>query len=174
MKITLDMAISLNGMVARDDGSEDWLPFEGWTEFLDQAKLHNNIIMGRETYEKVTDLYKDHNFDDVNVTCKIIVTRNRHFIAPSGYSVVYSPSEALQCLKDHNIDHGYLIGGGVLNSEFIKQGLVSHMNLTVTPFILGSGRPFIAKSDFETNLTLMDSHQLSGGRLRLAYSVNKE
>ena len=53
MKILLDMVISPNGYIAREDGSEDWLPEDGWDEFVALAKKFNNIVMGRETFTQV-------------------------------------------------------------------------------------------------------------------------
>ena len=50
MKVILAMAISPNGLIARENGEEDWLPSEGWDEFLIDAKAFKNIVMGRETY----------------------------------------------------------------------------------------------------------------------------
>jgi dihydrofolate reductase len=173
MKVILDMAISLNGMIAREDGSEDFLPYEGWVEFVEQAKRHNNIVIGRETYEKVTSLYKDHNFNDVPVEHKVIITRSTEFHSPEGYVVVHSPVEAVDYLKQKGIDIVYLVGGGVLNAEFVKQNLVTDIHLTVSPFILGKGRPFLALDDFESPLTLQESRSLSNGRLRLLYTVNE-
>lgn len=43
------MAISPNGLIVRDNGDEEWLPEEGWAEFVKEAMLFNNIVMGRET-----------------------------------------------------------------------------------------------------------------------------
>jgi dihydrofolate reductase len=99
MKVILSMAVSLNGMVAREDGQEDWLPSEGWDEFLADVEKFRNFIMGRETYELVQALYPDHNFDDVSIDAKIIVTRNDHYSAPETYKVVHTPQEALALLK---------------------------------------------------------------------------
>jgi len=174
MQVILDMVISLNGMVAREDGQEDWLPFEGWTDFIEESKKYDNIIMGRETYDKVTEFYQDHNFDDVPVSEKIIVTRSADFKAPVGYTIVHSPHEAVSYLEAKGFKSLYLIGGGVLNAEFIKHALVTDIHLTVTPYILGKGRPFLAQSDIEARLTLKDSKILSNGRIRLLYSVNEQ
>lgn len=174
MKVILDMVISLNGMIAREDGSEDFLPYEGWVEFVEQAKQYDNIVIGRETYEKVTELYKDHNFNDVPVQHKVIVTRNQEFQAPDGYTVVHNPLEAVNYLKVKGVDGLYLVGGGVLNAEFMKQKLVTDIRLTVSPFVLGRGRPFLASDDFESRLTLQDSQVFSNGRLRLMYTVNDD
>ncbi len=173
MKVILDMAVSLNGMIAREDGSEDFLPYEGWVEFVEEAKRFNNIVMGRETYEKVTSLYKDHNFNDVPVEHKIIITRKTDYIAPEGYVIVNHPIEAVEYIKNMGLDSLYLVGGGVLNTAFMKQQLVTDVRLTINPFILGRGRPFLQLEDFEAKLTLQEAHSYSNGRMRLSYTVNK-
>lgn len=91
MKVILSMVISLNGLVARENGEEDWLPSEGWQEFLDDAKKYNNIVMGRETYELVQKLYKDYNFDSVETEQKVIVTKQSEYKTNDGYVIVHSP-----------------------------------------------------------------------------------
>jgi len=168
------MVISPNGFIARENGDEDWLPHEGWNDFAAEAKGYNNIVMGRETYEQVTEKYKDENFDTVPVSHKLIVTRNEGFQAPDGYAVVHSPAEAVEYLEKAGADTLFLIGGGILNSAFAKLGLVNQVQLTVTPYIIGKGRPFLAFDDFEFGMTLLETKQLSLGRVRLVYKVNSK
>ena len=166
------MVISPNGFIAREDGNEDWLPAEGWDEFVAEAKQHGNIVMGRETYEQVTRRYQDYNFDSVDVPHKVIVTTNHDFIAPQGYTVVHSPEDAVEYIKKTGAKTLFLIGGGVLNAAFAKRGLITHLQLTIAPHIIGKGRPFLAFDDFELALTLTDVQKLSLGRVRLSYKVN--
>jgi dihydrofolate reductase len=173
MKVTLAMSISPNGLVARENGEEDWLPSEGWDEFLADAKAFNNIVMGRETYEVVQKLYKDYNFDNVETGYKVIVTRNGKFKADSSYIVVLSPEEAIKFLEDKAVENILLIGGGKLNSQFIKQNLVDEIWLTINPYILGKGRPFIFPEEFDIPMNLIDHRALSKGRIKIKYKVTK-
>lgn len=171
MKILLDMAISPNGYIAREDGDEDWLPSEGWNEFLVLAKELNNIVMGRETYDQVTSRYEDYNFDNVECDYKLIVTKDSSFTAPDGYVIVHSPEEAVDYIKSSGLDKLFLIGGGKLNSEFFKRRLISEIQLTVNPYIIGKGRSFISPEEFEVSLKLVKAKELSGGRVQIKYSV---
>lgn len=173
MQVILDMVISPNGFIARENGDEDWLPHEGWDDFVAEAKQYDNIVMGRETYEQVTEKYEDENFDNVSVKHKLIVTTNNGFQAPKGYTVVHSPQEAVTYLKDAGAETLFLIGGGKLNAAFARAGLVDQIQFTVTPYIIGKGRPVLAYDDFELGLTLLNVKQLSIGRVRLVYKVNK-
>lgn len=165
------MAISPNGLIARENGEEDWLPSEGWDEFLVDAKEFKNIVMGRETYELVQKLYENYNFDSVETDNKVIVTRNADFQAGGAYTIVYSPEGAIEYLKSKNIEQVLLIGGGKLNSEFIKRNLINEIWLTLTPYIIGKGRPFISPDDFDLPLELIECKELSKGRLRIKYAV---
>jgi dihydrofolate reductase len=171
MKVLLDMVITLNGFIAREDGSEDFLPDEGWDEFVDEAKRHNNIVMGRETYEQVTARYEDYNFENVDVKHKVIVTKNSDFKAPNNYVVVHGPEEAVDYIKNAGLETLYLIGGGKLNAEFMKRHLVTDVQLTITPYILGNGRPFLAFDDYEAGLEFVGVERLSLGRLKVSYKV---
>ena len=172
MKVILDMVISPNGFIARENGDEDWLPSDGWDDFVAEAKEYNNIVMGRETYKQVTEKYEDENFDNVQVDHRLIVTNNKDFQAPKGYTIVHSPEEAIEHLEKAGVTTLFLIGGGILNAAFAKRRLVNQVQLTVTPYIIGKGRPFLAFDDFEFGMTLLSVKQLGLGRVRLVYKVN--
>lgn len=171
MKILLDMVISPNGYIAREDGNEDWLPEEGWQEFVELATELNNIVMGRETFTQIMSRYENYNFDNVPSTHKVIVTRDHQFKAPYGYVVTYSPEEAIGYIRSQGLDKMLLIGGGDLNGEFLKRKLVDEIQLTVVPHILGKGRHVFGLSDFEQELELIESRELSAGRVKLKYLV---
>jgi dihydrofolate reductase len=128
--------------------------------------------LGRETYEQVTAKYEKENFDNVQVDHKLIVTSNNDFQVPKGYILVHSPEEAIKYLEKVSVNTLFLIGGGILNSSFAKRKLVNQIQLTLTPYIIGKGRPFLAFDNFEFGMTLLSVKQLSLGRVRLVYKVN--
>ena len=173
MKIVQSNAISLNGMIARENGDEDWLPSEGWDEFVEDVKNYDNFIMGRETYELVMKLYPNYNFNNVEASYKVIVTSRTDYEAPNGYVVVHSPEEAREFLSAKNVEVGLLVGGGKLNSSFYAKGLVDESWITVNPIILGKGRPFVGNFDFQTQLKLLDVIRLNKDRVQLRYAVTK-
>jgi len=161
-------------MLARENGNEDWLPSEGWDEFVEDVKKYDNFIMGRETYELVMKLYPDYNFDNVEASYKVIVTSQLDYQAPNGYTVVHSPEQAKEFLDMNKAEVGILVGGGKLNSSFYAKGLVDEAWVTVNPIILGKGRPFVGSFDFETQLKLLDVVRLSKDRVQLRYTVIKD
>lgn len=173
MKILLDMVISPNGYIAREDGDEDWLPEEGWGDFVALAQNFGNIVMGRETFTQVMSRYEGSNFGSIPCQHKVIVTRDVNFAAPAGYQVVHSPEEAVEYIRSHGLETLFLIGGGTLNGEFMKRGLVDEIQLTVVPYIVGKGRPVFGRSDFDAELRLVESKALPDGRVTLKYLVQK-
>jgi dihydrofolate reductase len=173
MKIVQSNAISLNGMLAKENGDEDWLPSEGWDEFIEDVKQFDNFIMGRETYDRVMELYPNYNFDNIDAKYKIIVTSQAGYKAPTGYVAASSPEAAKDMLAKAGLEVGLLIGGGKLNSSFYARGLVNEAWVTINPFILGKGRPFIGFEDIEIRLKLEEVIKLNKGRVQLRYSVAK-
>jgi dihydrofolate reductase len=171
MKIIQSNAVSLNGLLAREDGSEDWLPSEGWDEFAEDVKKYDNFIMGRETYELVMKLYPNYNFNNVEATHKIIVTTQPDYQASAGYVAIASPEKVVEFLEKENIETGLLIGGGKLNSSFYAKRLINEVWITVNPVILGKGRPFISSLDFEAKLQLINVIKLTKDRVQLRYIV---
>lgn len=173
MRVILAMAISPNGLIARDNGQEDWLPSEGWDEFLVEAKRFKNIVMGRETYELVTKLYPNYNFDNVEADHKVIVTTQPDFDSPAGYHVVHTPEEAIDFVASNGLDQLLLLGGGKLNTSFIQKHLLDEIWLTITPYILGRGRSFISPAEFDLPLSLIEYKGLSRGRVLVKYRVGQ-
>lgn len=171
MKVLLDMAMSPSGMIARENGQEDWLPEVGWNEFLAEAKKYGNIVMGRETYELVNKFYEHETFDQAEAVHKVVVSRDPDLNLPSGYTVVVSPQAAVEYIKAQGLTTLFLIGSGRLNGSFLEQGLVDEIHLAVTPYLIGKGRSLVGSADFDTPLKLLDVHEISGGRVSLSYEV---
>jgi len=170
IKVICANAVTPNGYIAREDDREDFLPYEGWTEFLEEAKRYDNFIVGRNTFDVVGRLYEGFGYDDVEAKHKIIVTSRKDFSMP-GYVVVHSPEEALEYLEGQGVEAALLIGGSKLNSAFAQQKLIDVLELTVSPYLLGTGRPQFYPAEFEAGLELDKCEQLSGGRIKLTYNV---
>jgi dihydrofolate reductase len=169
IKVIISMAISPNGLTAREDGQEDWLPATNADDFYTDAQRFDNFIMGRETYELVTKFSPDY-FNKATARHKIIITRNTNFQA-DGYTVMHGPEEAISFLEQRGVTHALVIGGGKLNTEYLKRQLVDEIWLTITPYIIGTGRQLIDPAAFDLPLELLEHRELSGGRILVKYKV---
>ena len=52
-KITVEMACSINGLIATEHGNEDFLSYRGWEIMLEFLKEYDVLIWGRKTWENI-------------------------------------------------------------------------------------------------------------------------
>jgi len=171
MIVSLEMSVSPNGYIAREDGREDWLSSDNWKEFLRRTRSTRNIVMGRNTYELVTELYPDYNFDTVQCDKKIIVSRSMQESPSPDYEVVSSPEAAIEKIKELGFEELLLIGGGKLNTSFLERGLVDQITVTYEPHIIGRGRVVMSPGDFEYKLKLKRVDEKPSGHVVITYEV---
>ena len=51
--ITVEMACSINGLIAREEGEEDFLSERGWEIMLEFLKEYDVLIWGRKTWDNI-------------------------------------------------------------------------------------------------------------------------
>ena len=173
MKVTLFMAMSLNGIIARKNGDEDFLSHDNWNSLSELVKSFQNFIIGRKTFEAVKKWDEGYNFDDFKDAKKIIVSRNQNYKLDEGYILASNPKEALEILKDNGFNKILITGGSGLNSSFAKENLIDEVILNVESVIIGEGIPLFSSNDFDLNLKLVDVKKLSNDIVRLHYKVTK-
>lgn len=171
MKVTLFMAQSLNGIIARENYSEDFLSDENWITFIDLLKEKGCLIWGRKTYEivKVPDNYQE----DFGGIRKVIVTGNETIQLKEGFISANSPKAALDLLKKEGFVDVILSGGSALNSSYAKEGLIDEVILNIEPVIIGRGIPIFKTEDFDLNLSLINSKKVFENIIQLHYQVLK-
>ena len=52
-KVTIEMACSINGLIATEDGNEDFLSDRGWKIMLELLKEYDVLIWGRKTWDNI-------------------------------------------------------------------------------------------------------------------------
>jgi len=67
--------------------------------------------------------------------------------------------EFINKLKDTEGKNIWIVGGGNLLSDFIKENLIDEFIITVAPTLLGNGIPLFKKQDIETELELKNVHR---------------
>ncbi len=133
------IAISLDGCIARDDGSLDWLSVVeregedyGYRAFVDGVDA---LVMGRKTYDTAL------GFDEWPFAGKrcIVLTHARP-TSPRADEEFASgaPAALLEQLGRQGVSRVYVDGGAVIR-QFLAAGLVDDLTLSVIPVILGDG-----------------------------------
>jgi dihydrofolate reductase len=173
MKVTMFLASSLNGIIARPDYSEDFLSRDHWEGFLECAQRTGAVVWGRRTHERVTVFNKDY-LDRMWELEKIVVSRKAGFDPGPGFEVVDSPESALALLEERGATQATLAGGSVLNSAFVQAGLVDEVILNIEAVIVGEGITLLAPGTADLRLAgSPDFKRVSERIVQLRYGVEK-
>ncbi len=172
MKVTLSMAMSVNGIIADKNGSEDFLSHDNWIAFVKLANKIGSNIWGRKTYEAVKKWEGDY-LKELKSVKKIIISTDSTLALDPEFTLATSPQDALSKLEAKGKQEALVTGGPTINSEFIKAGLVDEMILTVEPKLMGQGIPLFSPSDFELKLKLINIENLTPNHIALRYKVMK-
>src|SRR3989344_6251860 len=173
MKVTLFMAISVNGIIAREDGSEDFLSEENWQTFSGLVKEFGNFIVGSRTYEAVKQWDEGYGFDDFPEVQRVVISDSPSYELDAGYTLATSPQDAIRHLQKAGFERALLTGGATNNSSFAKANLIDEVNLNVEPVIVGEGIPLFHPAAFDLPLELVETKPIGAGVVQLRYNVRK-
>ncbi|HAT6976735.1 TPA: dihydrofolate reductase [Legionella pneumophila] len=176
-KISVFIATSLDGYIARKDGSIDWLmeanslasPGEdcGYRSFI--ATI-DTIIMGRYSYEKVI------TFDEWPYgSMPVIVMSSKPIHIPEHLRNIISisnqsPLELASELAHHGIQHVYL-DGGITIQRFLQNNLIDEITITMIPVLIGSGRPLFGFLENDIKLKQLSTNSYPGGFVQIKYQI---
>ena len=158
MKIISYNAISINGIIAREDYTEDFLSDLDWKIFCHLSKKYKCLIISKKSYDLIKKL-EDLNFLNIKNIDKIILTKNRNIksIKPNYY--VNSPKEAIKRAKILGHKEALLSGGGILNTLFIKEKLINEIILNIDPVMVSKGINLFQQDKFEVKLKLLKNNR---------------
>ena len=172
-KVILYIAMSLDGYIAREDGSVDWLPAGeggdadyGYAEFKSSV---DTVLMGRTTYEQVLT-FGAYPYADCN---SIVFSRKR--AGELGEHVRFTdedPSDVLETLRGEQGKDIWLVGGGELISAFLDKALVDEFWIFIVPTLLGRGIQLFDGPFPDAVLQLRDVLAFQTGLVRLRYVNN--
>jgi len=162
------MAISADGYIATRDHNTDWVSDTDWQQFGHYVSQAKCVVMGRKTYEQSGD-----NFP-YDCDCNIVMTSNPTFTStlPNVLFTNKTPSKVIQLAQSKDYDQLLLIGGGKVNTSFMKENLIDEIILSLHPLILGQGIKLFDNDTLTTSLTLVTIKQLPQ-LVQLHYRVNK-
>lgn len=164
------MVASLNGNIARPDGSMDWTSQEDKDFFVALAKDIGVLITGKKT----NDIVRKQN-KQLDLTLRVVVTHNPQAVEPQKNTIFTDakPREILTMIEKRGHERVLVAGGGQINSLFLKEGVIDEIHLTVEPVVLGQGIPLFAPGNMEARLELLDMTKLNPHTIHLHYKVLK-
>lgn len=176
--ISVFIATSLDGFIAREDGCLDWLDAAnarvpegedcGFGDFMDSVDV---LIMGRMTYEQVL------SFGQWPYNKPVFVLSSRSLDIPQHLKeFVTHSSESAQnlCarLSHDGVKRIYVDGGRTIQS-FLELGLIDYITITLIPVLLGSGKPLFLGINKDIPLTLISTKRYKFGFVQVTYQVGK-
>ena len=168
MKVILYMAITINGLIAKENDDTSWISREEWDSYSLAVRTAGNVIVGRRTYSILTKQPEFSEFKDV----KLVVVAEQDFqtLSPN-HLVAHSPKEALKLLSDFG--EVIVAGGGALNASFLEENLIDEIYLDIEPVVLGKGIPLFRDKDVERRLKFVGQKKISDNELQVHYEVFK-
>lgn len=180
-RTTVHMVASLDGFIARRDGSVDWMEtadhFAGG-ETLDPAYVADFLksidcyVMGSRTYELALDFEaKGYGWAYGDTPTFVLTSRD---LPTNRETVTLVAGDLSQLINDQlrpRFGSIWIVGGGALAGECIKRGLVDELRYTVAPVLIGDGIPFFEGLDRDVSLHLIEVKAYQSGLVALRHEV---
>src|SRR6188472_2765584 len=151
-RVTIHMAASLDGCIARKDGRVDWL--ETSDEFaggdtLDPAfvetflKTIDCYVMGSRTYETALDFEaKGFGWSYGDKPTFVLTSRA---LPRTRKNVEFHSGDLAQFVNERlkpKFTNIWFVGGGVLSAECVRLGLADEVRYSILPVLIGDGVRF--------------------------------
>lgn len=176
------MMISLDGYVARPDGTLDWVTVdeELHTFINDQHREYGAYLSGRRTHEMMVAAWpavaEDPeapgfmlDFADIwKAMPKVVFSRTLEEVGWNARLAQDDITAEVERLK-REPGGDMVVGGPTLASTFLELGLIDVVDLFVNPAILGAGIPLFPEFDGSVNMQLEDSKTFDSGVVYLRY-----
>jgi dihydrofolate reductase len=182
-RITIHMAASLDGFIARKDGRVDWLEtsdeFAGG-ETLDPAFVESFLktidcyVMGSRTYETALR-FEAKGFGWAYGDKPIFVLTTRD-LPRNRDTVEFCSGDLTQFVNDRlrpTFRTIWFVGGGVVSGECLRLGLADEVRYSILPVLLGDGIAFFEKLDRDIPLHLTEVRAYKSGMVGLCYEVRE-
>jgi len=179
-KIIVQVATSVDGFIARPDGSVDWLdrpmPKGGYGMGAFYQSI-DTILWGRKTYEVALDFQKKGvpgSAFDTKIKNYVFTRSLPQSEAPEGVDIVNEPVKAFATrLRKRKGKDIWMMGGGGIIASFLDEGEIDEFKIHVIPTFIGEGIPLIAPRQRTVPLTLISSKKFTDGVVELHYAVRK-
>lgn len=172
-KIQLYIASTIDGYIAREDGSLDWLHALPNPDHLDYGYADfiagvDTVVMGRSTYEEILGFGVERPYGDC--TTYVLTSRDDYVAQTPHTQIVHKlTDERIQQIRAHSTQNIRIVGGGKLITACLDHGAIDEMIISLIPIVLGSGIPLFPGSPTQTNFGLIHTESFSTGVVNLTY-----
>lgn len=166
------VAISLDGFIAEESGTVDFLTDfgsdeYGYGEFMDSVGA---VVMGSKTYEQILGWGWPYGS-----TPGLVLTTRTLEIAeePEITFSAQATGEAIARYAETVTTRLWVVGGGDVITAGLVEGVIDTLEIFVMPVALGSGVPLFTEP-YGGPLNLVESVAFGSGVVKLTYSMRAE
>ncbi len=183
-RVTIHMAASLDGFIARKDGSVDWMEtsdkFEdGETmtpEFVEEfLKTIDCYVMGSRTYETALNFEaRGLGWAYGDKPTFVLTSRDLRKVRDS---VQFYSGELARFVDERlrpNFGSIWFVGGGEVSGECLRLGLADEVRYSIMPVVIGDGISFFDGLSQDVALHLVEVKAYQSGMVGLRYDVRGE
>ena len=180
-RVTIHMAASLDGFIARKDGRVDWLEtsdeFEAGEslepEFVEAfLKTIDCYVMGSRTYETALNFEaKGLGWAYGDKPTFVLTSRN---LPRTRDTVEFYSGDLAQFVNERlrrEFGSIWFVGGGAVCGECLRRGLADEIRYSILPSLIGEGIPFFENLGRDVSLHLAEIKAYKSGIVELRYDV---
>jgi dihydrofolate reductase len=181
-KLVYLMNVSLDGFVARPDGSVDWTVVDdelhGW--FNEHMRDVSVSLYGRRLYEVMAAYWPtgDTNPESTETmrefarlwqaTPRVVFSTTLDSVDHNSRLAHGHVAEELANVR-REFDGDIEVGGPTLAGSFIRRGLVDEFGLVIHPVVLGAGKPFFPELERPIQLRKTTTRAFESGVVYVGY-----
>jgi dihydrofolate reductase len=182
-RVTIHMAASLDGFIARQDGSVDWMETADEYpagESLDPdyvekfLKAIDCYVMGSRTYQTALD-FAAGGADWVYGDKPVFVLTSREL--PRLRDSVNFHSGDLSVFVNEQLRKRFnsiwVVGGGAVAGECLRRGLADEISYAILPVLIGDGISFFDRLDGDIPLHVAEVRAFKSGMVEIRYQLTE-
>jgi len=183
-RVTIHMATSLDGFIARRDGRVDWM--ETSDEFVDGDTMSPDFVesflktidcyvMGSRTYETALRFEgKGLGWPYGDKPTFVLTSRD---LPRTRAAVEFYSGDLAKFVNEQlrpRFRSIWFVGGGAVAGECLRLGLADQVRYSILPILIGDGIRFFEKLDKDVALHLTEVKAYKSGMVGLCYQLRVE
>jgi dihydrofolate reductase len=177
------MAASLDGFIARKDGTVDWLEtsdrFEAGEVMAPESvaaflRTIDCYVMGSRTYETALGFEARGLGWSYGDTPTFVLTHRK--LGRTRSTVEFYAGDLQRLVEDRlkpRFQNIWFVGGGRVAGDCMRGGLADELRYSILPVVIGDGIAFFEGLDQDVDLHLLEVKAYQSGMVALRYEVKR-
>lgn len=166
MKKTLFLAITADGLIAKEDDQVTWSE-DVWKNYFKYCSDIGYLMVGRRTFDL---MHQTGEYTHIQLKKFIIIsTKPKPAGVPGEWFT--SHTQAFEFLSQEGCAHVVIGGGRYLANILLAENLLDEIQLDIEPKLYGTGVQLLGKISCEHDLELIETFKSGKNTVRVLYKV---